>query len=805
MRVGPGLAGVAVVATVVAVAVLGAATTGWRAVERQQQVLVPAMEGHTWLVTGRVADLPRATPRGWRFEFELESMVRLPPTAKLAPLPPGITDSAMDGEPPAQVPRRVVLAWAAADASGLPRAGERWRMPVRLRIPHGPMNPNGFDTELWMWERGLGASGVVRLGPKEPLAERLSPAPWGWLALRAYLRDRLAASVPDGRVAGVLSALVVGDQSAIERADWEVFRATGVAHLFSISGLHITLWAWLVRWGVVRLWQALPRWLPVIGARVLLACPAPVAAAWGGWSLALAYAVFSGWGVPAQRTVLMLGVVLGLGLLGRRWPWPLVGVVTMAVVLAWDPWAWLQPGFWLSFVAVGVLLAAERSPSGAGFFAAARDLLRTQWRMTLVLAPLTLALFGQVSLVGLVANLVAIPVVTLAITPLALAGALWPGLWVAASWLLEGVLAWLQALAAWPWASLDWPAAPWPLALLAVLGGCMAVLRGPVPVRWLGAVLVLPVLGWQPERPAVGSFEVLAADVGQGAAVLIRTASGSVLYDAGPQWGPDTDAGQRVLVPLLRSLGERPSHLVLSHADGDHVGGALSVLVHLRGRRGPWPGPDDGVNGLRVWASFDPADLVSGLSDPALAQPWLAGLPLATPGAWTRCASGGGWAQDGVRFDFLHPDTEGYARPGSTNNRSCVLRVTGAHGSALLTGDLDAAHEAALVARHPQVKADWLLAPHHGSRTSSSEAFLRAVQPTWVVVQAGRLNRYGHPAPEVVARYGELGVPWQGSPDCGAARWHSDQPTALRCERAERPRYWRWPHWFHGAGAHWSQ
>lgn len=790
-----------------AVAVMGAASTGWRAVAKQQQVLVPSLEGRTWLATGRVADLPRATPRGWRFEFELEALAPVSTST-----PPALAT-------PLRWPDRVVLSWSAADASGLPRAGERWRLPVRLRAPQGLKNPHGFDTELWMWEQGLGASGSVRLGPKEPMAERLSPAPWGLLALRAHLRDGLAATVADGRVAGVLSALVVGDQAAIERADWDVFRATGVAHLFSISGLHITLWAWLVRWCVVWLWRALPRWSPLWGTRVLLACPAPVAAAWGGWALALAYAVFSGWGVPAQRTVLMLGVVLGLGLLGRRWPWPLVGVVTMAVVLAWDPWAWLQPGFWLSFVAVGVLLAAERAPPASGLWATARELLRTQWRMTLALAPLTLALFGQVSVVGLVANLVAIPVVTVLVTPLALAGALWSGAWMVAAWVLGALLAGLQALAHWPWASLSWPAAPWPLAVLAVVGAGLAVLRWPAPLRVLGLMVVLPVLVWRPERPPMGEFEVVAVDVGQGAAVLIRTATASVLYDAGPQWGPDTDAGQRVVLPLLQALGERPQRVVLSHRDGDHVGGALAVLNHLAGQVA-----------VQVWASFDPADVVSGLSDPVLAHAWTArwrearGPVERGPLAWTRCLAGQTWEQDGVRFELLHPAPALYEQPTSTNNRSCVLRVQGAQRAALLTGDMDARHEAALVnlstrqwvgqlvgqslgqsvnqsasqsdgqsvSHAVNLRADWLLSPHHGSHTSSSEAFLRAVQPRWVVVQAGHQNRYGHPAPVVLGRYQALGLRWVDTPHCGAARWRSDQPEAMRCERLEWVRYWHW-------------
>jgi competence protein ComEC len=497
--------------------------------------------------------------------------------------------------------------------------------------------------------------------------------------------------------------------------------------------------------------------------------------------LALGYALFSGWGIPAQRTVIMLAVVMGLRLLGRRWPWPVVGLWAMAVVLAWDPWAWLQAGFWLSFVAVGVLLALGNAPSDPP--RPWWGLLRTQAAISVVLAPLTLVLFGQVSVVGLLANLVAIPVVTWLITPLALAGVAWHALWVPAAALVQVLMGALHAMAAWPGASLVLPALPGWLPVAAVLGGLALVWRWPLPWRALGLALWCPLLLWQASRPPVGEFEVLAADVGQGSAVVIRTAHGSVLYDAGPQWGPGSDAGQRVLLPLLHRLGERPAAVVLSHRDGDHVGGALAVLDAL-GQASPVGGRD---RPPVVWASFEPPALVSGLSDPELARRVLKRLP-----DWTRCQAGQRWEQDGVVFELLHPAPALYDQATGSNNLSCVLWVRGATRSALLTGDMDAAHEAALVQAHPGLRADWLLAPHHGSRTSSSAELLATVRPQWVVVQAGYLSRYGHPAPQVLARYRAHGVRWAATPDCGAALWRSTSPQTLVCQRQAQPRHWHW-------------
>lgn len=760
-------------------------SSGWRAVHRQADILPTQFEGITLQVNAIVDDLPRSTPTGWRFVVRPQGAATVLGSGQLVALP-----------------SRVMLGWYAPPDSVAPRAGELWQMAVRLRQPHGLANPHGFDSELWLWEQGIGANGYVRLGKNDPPPQRLAEARWGLQPWREAVRAQVFESVPNRRVAGVLAALVVGDQASIERGDWDVFRATGVAHLVSISGLHITLWAWLATLAVGRCWRWAPRVSPIWGNRLLLACPAPVAAAWGGGLLALAYALFSGWGIPAQRTVLMLAVVLGLRLLGRRWPWYVVAGVALAIVLTWDPWAGLQAGFWLSFVAVGVLLTggdssrtprqvdANSTPPSAwspGLSVASRGRLLagafwqilvqmagTQGRITVALAPLTLVLFGQVSVVGFVANLVAIPWVTFVTLPLALGAVVLPGFWGPAAWAVQVMVDVLVWLSEWRLASFALPALPVVWAATALAGGLVLVSRLPWAWRSIGFALVLPAALHVPLRPASGEFELLAADVGQGSAVLIRTASTSVLLDTGPQFGPGGDAGQRVLIPMLQALGDSPADVVLTHSDSDHIGGALAVLAAY---------PDS-----RVWASFDPPRLATGWANPALLL-----RAREQPRPWARCEAGTSWTHDGVRFDVLHPTLDLYDSRTSTNNLSCVVRVQGASASALVTGDLDAAHEARLVSRYPgALQSTVLMAPHHGSKNSSSADFLEAVSPRWVLVQSGYRNRYGHPAAEVLERYQKLGLSWVATPECGAARWHSVRPTELACHRQVSARHWHW-------------
>jgi competence protein ComEC len=765
-------------------ALLGVSLTGWRAGVFLSSALNPALEGRDIEVTGQVLAMPQPGEDGVRFRLAVES-ARL--NGDAVTLPPQILLGWYSGfagrEPamPAQDADPFEAALALQRQPQVLRAGERWQMTVRLKAPHGNSNPFGFDYELWLWEQGIQATGYVRAGPRDTPPAKLSSS-WQHPVeqARQAVREAIFQRIENRQLAGVIAALVVGDQAAIERADWDVFRATGVAHLMSISGLHITMFAWAASLLISALWRRSARFTP----RLCLALPAVGAGALGGLLLATLYALFSGWGVPAQRTIWMLATVILLRQGGRQWPWLQTWLLAMAVVVALDPWALMQAGFWLSFVAVGVLFATDSGaarahgerttaqfdsknlpktgrwwqhrPRWLDSIAAA---MREQWVVTLALTPLSLLLFNQVSLVGLLANAVAIPVVTLVITPLALLGVLWAPVWTLAAWSVGGLSVFLQWLASWPLASISVAAAPLWCAVAGVAGGGLLATRLPFYLRVLGVPLLLPVMLWQPVRVAPGQFELLAADIGQGNAVLVRTATHTLLYDAGPRFSRESDAGHRVLVPLLRALGERVDMLMISHRDIDHIGGAQAVL-----------------------AMQPEASLVSSIEDTH---------PLQTLRKASRCVAGQRWEWDGVAFEVLHPSAADYDAANKSNAMSCVLRIASSSRTALLVGDIESPQEFRLAASVPaSLKADFLLVPHHGSKTSSSAVFLDAVRPQWAVVQSGYRNRFGHPVDSVVARYDERGIRMVKSPQCGAASWQSLRPDEIRCQREQGKRYW---------------
>ncbi len=756
--------------TVIGLACLAFGYTGLRAASRLADALPAELEGQTIVATGVVAALPQTSPAGTRFLFEVEQAqwrgqpVRLPPLLALGWYRDWHDEAAL------------------ADPRLELRAGQRWRLALRLKRPHGSMNPGGFDYELWLFEQGVRASGYVRA--TDPAAVQLLDAAAGHPVerLRQQVRDAIFARVPDARAAGVLAALSVGDQAAIEREDWDLFRASGIAHLVSISGLHVTMFAWLAGALIGRAWRR--------STRLMLWYPAPWAARWGGVLAAAAYAMFSGGGVPSQRTVWMLATAAALSTSGLRWPWLLVLLAAAGVVTLIDPWALLQVGFWLSFAAVGLLMVSgpvlQPEPravlpgsrwqaAGQGLLRAVREGVRAQAIATLGLAPLTLVFFQQISLVGFAANLVAIPLVTLVITPLALLGVLLPPLWTLGALVVQGLVAVLGWLTVWPNAVWTVPAAPWWAQAAGLLAG--ALLMMPLPRRWrcLALPLALPLLWPAVQRPAEGRFELLVADIGQGTAVLVRTREHTLLYDTGPQYSRDSDAGQRVLLPLLRWRGEHALDLLmLSHSDVDHVGGANAVLSN-------WP-----------------MQMVSSSLAP--------GHPLLHKGVPHRpCVAGQSWQWDGVRFSVLHPRAEALvidpdAKPTKPNWLSCVLRIEDAAGhSALLTGDAEASQEAQMIAAEGSaLKTELLLVPHHGSRTSSSSAFLDAVAPKVAIVQAGYRSRFGHPAPDVMQRYADRGIAVMRSDRCGAWTW---TPEAAWCERDASRRYWHFADCSSGTGS----
>ncbi len=727
-----------------------AARAEWRLAER-----LPAQwEGVDLLVTGVVAGLPQPFERGVRFDFDVE---QAEPAA-------------------ARLPPRISLAWYKGASRGefqdlaTIRAGERWRFTVRLRRPHGSANPHGFDYESWLLQRAIGATGYVRPGNTARLAD-LVPRP-AYLVERAreLLRERFRAALPDYPYAGILIALAIGDQNAIDAKQWQLFARTGVSHLMSISGLHITM--------VASLFAALVHWLWRRSSRLMLALPARKASALAGFLAALAYCLIAGFAVPAQRTLYMVGVVALALWMGRVNSVSQVLCVALAMVLLLDPWAGLAPGFWLSFGAVAIILYVatgrlriDAAPDAAPVrLRAQREGLlqwgRVQWAITLAMAPLLLVWFQQMSLVSPLANAVAIPLVSLVVTPLALAGSVLPfdfilklahAFMALQMWLLE----WCAALPLAVWQ--QHAPAGWTVAL--ALTGCAWLLlpRG-VPARWLGLPLLLPMFVLAPPGPAPGALWLTVLDVGQGLSVFAQTGRHALLYDAGPAFNPGADSGSRVILPFLRASGiGQLDALVVSHDDNDHAGGAATVLA-----------------GLPVAAFYS--------SIPDSHPAWLAALGYRLP-----CAAGQRWDWDGVRFELLHPDAASYARERiKSNDRSCVLRIATPHGSVLLTGDIEARSEKEMLARAPDtLRTDVLVTPHHSSRTSSTEEFIAAVQPRWAIIPVGYRNRFGHPKEEVIERYRASGAQMLRTDKAGAVLVKIDSAgISVEPYRGVRRRYW---------------
>ncbi len=725
-------------------AVLAAALAGfaWAATMGQMRLadaLPGANEGRDIRVTGVIAGLPQAYENGVRFDFEVE-------------------------QAEAEVPSKISLAWYRGwraeesdewHAAPELHAGERWQLSVRLKRPHGNLNPQGFDYEAWLFERGIRATGYVRAAGNNRRVEAFVPR-FGLAVerLRERVRERFLRSLPEHDYAGVLVALVVGDQRAIDGGLWQLFARTGISHLMSISGLHVTMVAALGAWLVSFAWRRRPA--------LMLRLPAQKAAAAAGWATAFAYCLLAGFGVPAQRTLIMLSVVALALWLGRAAAGSRVLALALLIVLLRDPWAVLSAGFWLSFGAVALLFFIAAGRIAPRHWLA--EWGRAQWAVTIGLIPALLALFQQFSLVSPLANAVAIPLVSFVITPLALVGALLPFdvLLVLAHQLLAWLMAFIEWLAELPLAVWQQHAPPMWAVGLATLGCIWLLLPRGFPSRWTGAVLMLPLLLVAPARPAPGELRLTVLDVGQGLAVHAQTALHDLIYDTGPQFSPDANSGNRILLPYLRAAGvRRLDGLILTHEDKDHSGGAMSLL-----------------DGLPVaWtASSLPGD-----------HPFRA-----APGH-RPCIDGQAWEWDGVRFEMLHPDAAGYEKAKrKSNDMSCVLKVTAGESSVLLTGDIETLSEQALSKRQGErLRADILLAPHHGSRTSSSPEFIAAVGARTVIFPVGYRNRFRHPNAEVMGRYEATGAQLLRTDRDGAVTVSLGAvPRRLTFEREARRRYW---------------
>ncbi|NMG42799.1 DNA internalization-related competence protein ComEC/Rec2 [Aromatoleum toluvorans] len=715
---------------------VGFAWSGWRAAWRIADELPPAWEGRDVEVTGLVAELPEPSEQGVRFVFQVEKAA-------------------------GPVPQRILLSWYAkergAESATAPvvRPGERWRFTVRLKRPHGLVNPNGYDYEAALLERGVRATGNVRSGPPPALLDRFVSQPMILVhRLRDAIRDRFSAALPGKEYAGVLIALAVGDQRAIPDEQWTVFRNTGISHLISISGLHVSMVGILVAWLVGKAWRR--------SSRRMLRLPAMKAAAAAGLVAAAAYAILAGMGIPTQRSLIMLAVV-ALALLGGRQPsGSQVLCLALLCVLAFDPWAVLAAGFWLSFGAVAILmfLLGGRVAAAKGWRAA----VASQLGITLATIPALIVLFNGFSLVSPLANALAIPLVSFVITPLTLLAIVLPltGLLDLAHGLFGLLMVFLEWLAALPFAMWSQAAPPAILAGAAIAGVVWLMLPRGTPARSAGVLMVLPMLAWVPERPAPGTFRMTVLDVGQGTAVHVQTARHELVYDTGPAYRQGGDAGARVVVPYLQAAGiGHIDRLVVSHNDLDHSGGMSSVL--------------GGTNVGDIAANFVPEGEADGKGKPPVRP----------------CTAGEAWVWDGVEFRVLHPRAEVLGKI-SDNDASCVLRIAAPGGSVLLAGDIERATEQQLVGSEgPALASTVVVVPHHGSKSSSSDAFVAAVSPRAAIHSAGYLNQFHHPHPSVLQRW----------TDGGATNWRTDgqgavlvevgaRDVAIAGQRELAPRYW---------------
>lgn len=605
------------------------------------------------------------------------------------------------------------------DAAGV-APGEGWRLHVRLRRPGGHANPGGFDYVRWLYQQGIAYTASVR---RDPGNGRTAPATGAWLTrLRQHLADAVAAR-GEGAGQALLRALVIGDRGGFSDLHWQVFAATGTSHLVAISGLHVGLVAGLAGLLGAGAWRRMPQ---RCGRR-----PALQAGLLCGVLAALGYAALAGFAIPTQRALLMLAVAgaawsAGLG----RQP-VLVLAAALALVVAWSPVAVLDAGLWLSFAAVAAILWVMLPGGGGGRW---RRWVGLQLALGLALLPLLLLFFGRASLVSPLVNLLAIPWFSLVLVPLALLGTVvWlvvPQLgelaWQAWLWLGDWTFRALSLAGGWDRALIDWPLSE--PALLPLAGGGVLLLLAPrgVPGRWLGLLLLLPLVTRVPDRPAPGAFELTLLDVGQGLSVVVRTARHVLVYDAGPRYRSGFDAGRAVVLPYLRRSGvSRIDRLVASHGDSDHAGGVPALARAL------------------------PVGQLS------------SGEPAAVAGA-DPCVSGQAWHWDGVRFEVLWPPP-GHGATG--NNSSCVIRVDSGRHAALLTGDIEAEVERQLLAAGRPGPVGVVVAPHHGSLSSSSPAFVRTLSPDYVLYATGQDNRWRFPRPEVVSRWR-----WQGAMSWDTAR-----------------------------------
>ena len=741
---------------------LGVLWAAFTAQQRLNKALPAELVGNDLKVSGYIASIPEPFDYGQRFEFVIDQ--------QHAPEHPALA-----------LPFRVRLNWyqAAAQAGPALRAGDYWQLQIRLKPPRGLLNPGGFDYAGWLFGRGIRATGYVRASEHNQALADSSRLRYALPRWRQALLQSMQAQLPTGNNRGIIQALALGHRADIHPDDWQLLLATGTNHLIAISGLHIGLIAGLMYWLVMYLGRR------VLPATLFSRCNWPLQriAAGCGLGFALLYAALAGFALPTQRALIMLTV----GLAGFWAFWPVRAghglALALIAVVVWDPWAVNQAGFWLSFGAVAIILYAllsqRRNTSTqhataqavqeqqkaqekaqqtvvASTLSALLTWLRAlpptlahwgylQAVLILGLLPLTLFWFDRAAVTAAVANMLAIPLVGFCVVPLVLLGTVCSMLlpviagpiYTLADSCLNALWPVLHWTASWPFA--NWQHSPplWTVILALVGVGLLLAPRG-FPARWLGIFWLLPLFNTPVATPDPGDATLTVLDVGQGTAAVVRTQQHVLVYDTGPKFSARFDAGHAVVLPYLRTLGVTDiDMLMVSHGDNDHIGGAESI-----------------VNSMPV-------------------KRILSSVPERIGPQAEHCLAGQRWQWDGVDFVVLHPQSSGL----TGNNASCVLRIATRGASVLLTGDIEYEAEQLLLASNALQPTDIVLVPHHGSRTSSTEPFVAALQAKHAVFSAGFLNRYGFPKPDIAARYQALGAKLWTTGTVGAIEFYLDHDS----------------------------
>ena len=729
--------------------------------DKPQHKLSAQFEGRPIIIQGFIDELPRVSEKSVQFGFQVTHWET--PYAK----------QTMENDQ--HFPRRVSLLYPSKDLIQAFKPGQYLELKVKLKQIHGLKNPYGFDVEEWMYIQNYNAQGVIQKGGARLLQSEHYAFKTIFELLRFHIRQKIQNSLgPDAQYAGVIAALVIGDQQMIHSDDWKVFAQTGIGHLISISGLHVTMLAGFGAWISLLL---------VKRTRLIYWQPAPYIASCIGFLTAFVYTWLAGFQIPAQRTTFMVGVA-ALGMyLGRSLHMMDIWLWALFLVLTCHPWAVYSPGFWLSFGAVVAMIFAmpqnqqqvididllfiQKLKKSFG------EAARVQAVVTIALIPLTLYWFYQISLISPIANAIAIPVVSFLVTPFAMLGAFLPWffgdvfLWIAHT-IFSLLMILIRPLGQMEWSSIS-GAKPsgWHL-LLSLLGVIICIRPGILIESWksriFGLMMCLTLFipkEYLPGRIPNGEVEMTVWDIGQGNAVLIQTKSHSLLFDTGPISFGKFDPGEKIIIPHLKAQGIRKiDQLVISHQDADHIGGLRYLLEN-----------------------FPIQNAMGSISPDHQAQQYFSKNKVFLE----KCQAGQSWHWDGIDFYVWHPqlqeDPKSQYKSTKPNDMSCVIEVRNSHHSIWLTGDIEKNAERLIVERliedqtHLQTiqrRNLILMAPHHGSKSSSTPSFLEYLDPEFAFSQTGYKNRYQHPHPDIVKRYQDGEIDLLDTVQTGAQIWSTE-------------------------------